>query len=402
MTSRERVQKAINHEEADRIPIDFGGFGASTILAEPYHNLLEYMGINKSIYIADTGQFLPLIDSEVKNIFQVDTAACIPLYDGLGCRTDILKKEWAGYQNIPVLLSSDFLPEQKEDGSWLYSCGASVLKMPSDGYYFDMVEAPYKSLESARDVERVYIPLFSDKELNYLKKNTEMLRQNKDPFIIGEAMIGWSDIAGPWLGTEKFYIDLISNPQLIHALFEKMNEVWIKKIDQLAGTIGAGIDAIPVYNDLGSNQSGLYSNQMVRDLITPYIKRFMDHVERVSDYHIIFHSCGSVVQYIPDLIDAGIKILNPVQIGAKGMDAASLKKEYGSDLVFWGGAVDPQHTLMFGSAQEVESEVKKNIEILKKDGGFIFCNPHNIQAHVDPENIVSLFEAAKQYGTYMQ
>ena len=151
---------------------------------------------------------------------------------------------------------------------------------------------------------------------------------------------------------------------------------------------------MPVYNDLGSNAGGLYSTQIVREMVMPYVRRFMDHVNRVSNYHVIFHSCGSVRQYLPDLIDAGVRILNPVQIGAKDMEPEKLKREFGKDLVFWGGAVDPQHVLPRKTPREVKEQAKRNMEALMSDGGFVFGNPHNIQPNVPPENIVALYDAA--------
>jgi uroporphyrinogen decarboxylase len=157
---------------------------------------------------------------------------------------------------------------------------------------------------------------------------------------------------------------------------------------------------VPVYNDLGTNMGGMYKTETVKKLVLPYVRKFYDHVERVSNYHIIFHSCGSVYQYIPDLVEAGVRILNPVQLGAKDMEPEKLKREFGKDLVFWGGAIDPQHTLAFGMPAQVREEAKHNIAIFKQGGGFIFNNPHNIQSNVKPENVVALYEAANEFGWY--
>jgi uroporphyrinogen decarboxylase len=400
MTSRERVAAAIHHEESDRIPIDLGGFNASTILAEAYHNLLGYLNIDRPVRIGDTSQFWVLVDEEIVERYHLDVIPCYPLYDALGCRRDREWMDWTHPRGTPVRITSDFKPSAQDDGSYLYEVGSAVYKLPRDGFYFDLIKAPYDWVETAADIEKIDISLFSAEELSYIEHKAKHMRNQSDKFIVTETFGGWCDIAGPWLSNQKLYIDIITNKSMLHALFEKMTDVWMKKIDQLVEVVGNNVDAIPVYNDMGSNMGGLYKNETVREMIIPYLRQFNDHVERVSDYHIIFHSCGSVYQYLPDLIDAGVRILNPVQVGAKNMEPKRLKREFGNDLVFWGGGVDPQHTLAFGSPEQVKDEARYNIDIFKKGGGFIFNNPHNIQSNVSPENIVALYEAANESGWF--
>ena len=400
MTSRERIIAAIDHQETDRIPIDLGGSNATTILAEAYRNLLDYLRIDKPVRIGDTMQFWVLVDEEVMDRFLCDAVPCYPLYDGLSLRRDREMKEWIHPRGTPVFLTSDFTPEKQKDGSYIYRAGDAVYRLPKDGFYFDLIEHPFSWVETPKDVEKMDVPVFTREELSYIRDKAAAVRQETDRFVICETFGGWCDIAGPWLGNAKFYMDIVANPSMIHALFEKMTGVWMEKIDQLVEAAGGNVDAVPVYNDLGSNLGGLYSNETVKEMVIPYIRRFNDHVEKVSDYHIILHSCGSVYQYIPDLIDAGVKILNPVQLGAKDMEPEKLKMEFGKDLVFWGGAIDPQHTLAFGTPEDVKKETKQNIEAFKKDGGFIFNNPHNIQSNVKPENIEALYDAAAEYGWY--
>ena len=400
MTSRERVLAAIEHREADRIPIDLGGFNASTILAEAYHNLLRRLGIDRPVRIGDTMQFWVLVDPEIVERFNLDVVPCYPLFDGLGCRRSAPWKEWVHPRGTRVMVSSEFAPDPQPDGSYLYRVGDCLFKLPQEGFYFDLIEPPFAWVESPRDVERMEIPLFSEEELAYIRGKARRMRKESDKFIVTETFSGLCDIAGPWLGNAKFYMDIVANPVMVHALFDKMTDVWMRKIDQLVEAVGDDVDAVPIYNDLGHNLGGMYRTETVREMVVPYLRRFLDHVERVSGYHIIFHSCGSVYQYIPDLIQAGVRILNPVQVGARGMEPARLKAEFGRDLVFWGGAVDPQHTLAFGSPEQVREEAKANIADFKKGGGFVFNNPHNIQANVRPENVVALYEAANEFGGY--
>ena len=400
MTSRDRVIAAIKHEEADRIPIDLGGFNASTILAEAYSKLLHHLGIKGPVRIGDTSQFWVLVDEAVRERFNLDVEPCYPLYDTLGCRRDRTWIDWLHPSGTDVQVSSDFAPLAQNDGSFLYRVGRALYRLPAGGHYFDVVENPYSWIQTPKDVEKLDIPDMDKAEVAYVSDKAALMRQETDRFIITEIFGGWNDIAGPWLGHEKFYIDIIANTSMIHALFEKMTDVWMRKIDQLVEAAGDNVDAVPMYNDLGSNMGGIYRTETIKKMVIPYIRRFNDHVERVSNYQIIFHSCGSVYQYLPDLIDAGVKILNPVQLGAEEMEAEKLKKEFGKDLVFWGGAIDPRHTLARGNPTQVCEEARRNIEVFKKGGGFIFNNPHNVQSNVSPENVVALYDAASEYGWF--
>lgn len=400
MTSRERIIAAINHEETDRIPIDLGGSNASTILAEAYYKLLNYLRIDKPVRIGDTMQFWVLVDEEVMERFHCDAQPCYPLYDNMAVSRNHPWKDWTMPRGTPIKITSAFEPKAEQDGSYTYKVGDAVFRLPDEGYYFDCIQPPFDWVETPEDVEQMDIPALSEEELTYIKVKAAKMRRESERYIITETFGGWCDIAGPWLGNAKFYMDIVANTSMIHALFEKMTDVWIKKIDQLVETVGDTVDAVPVYNDLGSNMGGLYRTETVREMVVPYIRKFNDHVERVSNYDIIFHSCGSVYQYIPDLIDAGVKILNPVQLGAKDMEPEKLKTEFGKDLVFWGGAIDPQHTLSFGTPEEVAKEAENNVKTFMKGGGFIFNNPHNIQSNVKPENIVALYDAAYQFGKY--
>jgi len=400
VTSRERVLAAINHREADRIPIDLGGFNASTILAEAYARLLRLLGIHAPVRIGDTSQFWVLVDEEVRQRFSLDVEPCYPLYDTLGCRRD---RDWVGWRHpsgTEVQVSSDFAPVPQPDGSFQYQVGHALYRLPKGGHYFDVIENPYSWVQTPADVEKIEIPVMDKAEVSYISEKAALMRKGTDRFIITEIFGGWNDIAGPWLGHEKFYIDIITNTSMMHALFEKMTDAWMRKIDQLVEAVGDKVDAVPVYNDLGSNMGGIYRTETIKEMVIPYIRRFNDHVERVSNYHIIFHSCGSVYQYLPDLIEAGVKILNPVQLGAKDMEAEKLKREFGKDLVFWGGAIDPQHTLARGTPAQVREEARRNIEVFKKGGGFIFNNPHNVQSNVSAENVVALYDAAIEFGRY--
>jgi uroporphyrinogen decarboxylase len=400
MTSRERVIAAIERRDLDRVPVDLGGTPASNILAKPYHGLLNLLNIRKPVRVADCMQMWVYVDAEVSERFHTDVVSLWNLRDFLGVRRDRGLKDWVTATGIPVRISSDFTPKKAEDGSYIYEVGGYVFRLPRDGFYFDAVKSAYAWVETPGDVEKIEYPIMDDEEKKWLRESASRLRNETDKFIVGDIVGGWCDIVGPMLGNQKFYMDIITNKPMIHALFEKLNDVWMKRIDALVETVGDNIDAVIVYNDLGSNMTGLYKTETVREMVIPYIKRFYEHVRTVSHYHIIFHTCGSVYQYLPDLIDAGVRILNPVQVGTKDMEPGRLKREFGKDLTFWGGAVDPQHVLAFGSPEEVTEQARQHTEIFKENGGFVFTQPHNIQSNVPPENVLALYEAGVEFGKY--
>jgi len=158
--------------------------------------------------------------------------------------------------------------------------------------------------------------------------------------------------------------------------------------------------AIIMYSDLGTERGGMYSTETVKEMVIPYIREFYDYVRKMSNYYIILHSCGSIYQYIPDLIDAGVNILNPVQVGAANMEPEKLKREFGKHITFWGGAVDPQHVLAVKSPKEVREYAIRSTKVFKEGGGFVFTQPHNIQPGVPPENVMALYEVGNKYGKY--
>jgi len=400
MTSRERVLAAINHKEADRLPIDLGGTAATDILAKPYYDLLKLLNVDKPVRIADCMQMWAYVDDEVSERFQTDVVCLWSLYDFLGVRRDAGFKDWVTPTGTPVKISKDFNPEKDEKGNYYYKVGGYVYKLPRYGYYFDAIKPAYDWVETPEDVKKIEYPIMNDEEKKWLKVNGEKLRKESDKFIVTDIVGGWCDIAGPMLGNAKFYMDIITNKPMIHALFRKLNDVWMARIDALVETVGDNIDAVIMYNDLGGNTGGLYKPETVREMVIPYIKEFYDYVRKVSNYEIIFHSCGSIYEYIPDLIDAGVNILNPVQVGTKNMEPEKLKKEFGKDLTFWGGAVDPQHVLAFKSPEEVKEQAKHHTEIFMKNGGFVFTQPHNIQSNVPAENVIALYDTALEVGKY--
>jgi uroporphyrinogen decarboxylase len=201
-------------------------------------------------------------------------------------------------------------------------------------------------------------------------------------------------------GYQEFMERLILNKSFIEYFLSKLEEKYLEEIERYLNRVGKYIDIIVLGDDYGTQEDLQISIEMFRQLFKPHLKALCDFIEERSDVYIFLHSCGAVSKLIPDLIDAGIQILNPVQTSAKGMSPELLKKKFGKDIVFWGGGCDTQRILPFGTLEEVENDVKKRINIFAPEGGFVFAAIHNIQKEVSPEKVLRLFDTVRDYGKY--
>jgi uroporphyrinogen decarboxylase len=201
-------------------------------------------------------------------------------------------------------------------------------------------------------------------------------------------------------GLERWFTDMLINPTLCEALLDQILKFWLDYYTGFLKEIGDLVDVVMIGDDLSGQTGPLFSPEFYRKIVKPRQKKLVQHIKSLTDTKIWYHTCGSVWEYIPDLLDNGIQILNPIQITARDMDPKHLKQAYGKELVFWGGGIDSQHVLPFDSPEKIKEDVRANLEIFKQGGGYIFNNVHNIQAEVPPGNIIAMYEAAYQYGFY--
>jgi uroporphyrinogen decarboxylase len=201
-------------------------------------------------------------------------------------------------------------------------------------------------------------------------------------------------------GLERWFMDMMENPTFCEELLDKILKFWLDYFTGFMKEIGDIIDVVMIGDDLAGQSGPLFQPEFYRSVVKPRQKELVQHIKSLTNAKIWYHSCGAVVEYIPDLMDNGIDILNPVQITAQGMDPKFLKESFGKELVFWGGGINSQHILPFVSPEEVKSNVKANMEAFKPGGGYVFNNVHNIQADIPPENILAMYEAAFEYGAY--
>jgi len=286
------------------------------------------------------------------------------------------------------------------------------VRMPSDGFYHDSIERqePYDvaSLDPAEWVRDMY-HVYTDEELRLLEKRSGTLRESTTRAIIGNfGQGGFGDIAfvpGPGVahpkgirGVADWYMATALYPDYVHGIFDLQLEIVIKNLELYKQAVGDRIDVIFVGGtDFGAQTGSFISPRSYREMFKPYHKTVNAWIHANTGWKIFYHSCGSMVDLYDDFVDAGVDIVNPVQISAAGMEPRVLKERWGDDLVFWGAGVDTQYVLPFGSTEEIAAQVKENIEILGKGGGFIFNAVHNIQAAVPTENLRGLFESFSEY-----
>jgi uroporphyrinogen decarboxylase len=228
-----------------------------------------------------------------------------------------------------------------------------------------------------------------------------MLLREQTPYAISTGIGGVVyEICWYMRGLERWFMDMIENPAFCEALLDKTLAFWLDYFDGFLAEIGDIVDVIMIGDDIGGQSGPLFSPEFYRRIVKPRQKKLVRHIKSLSPAKIWYHTCGSVIDFIPDLLDNGVDILKPVQLSADNMAPQELKTRYGDKLVFWGGGIDTQHVLPFATPDEIRRHVRHNLEIFKPGGGYVFNNVHNIQAGVPAENIAAMFDAAREFGLY--
>jgi len=397
MTSRERVLTALRHEEPDKVPIDLGAMRSTGIMAIAYNRLKEHLGFKEgSTRVYDVGQQLAEPEPDILKTFQVDV---IDLANSMG-KPDDAWRMWILPDGSPGHVHNLFYPVKKH-GEWVLMDGDRVAaRMPDGCLYFESCNPPLASASTWKDIESHAWTHFLDEDLRFLEETARRLYHETEYAImggfggnileLGQALRGWS----------QFMMDLAIERAFAEDLMDKMVEVHLKNLEGYLQAVGSHIQIIQMGDDLGTQNAPQLSPDMYREMIKPRQQRVYQYVKTHSKLFVFLHSCGSVYDLIPDLIDAGVDILNPVQTSAHNMDPQRLKSEFGDRITFWGGGVDTQHDLPDGTPEQIAGHVEERMQIFAPGGGFVFAAVHNIQANVRPENIVALFETAKKIRDY--
>jgi uroporphyrinogen decarboxylase len=379
MNSRERILATINHQEPDRIPFDLGSTQVTGIHVVAYQRLREYLGLPpvKPI-MCDSIQQLALPDYDVIEKLGVDIRGLFPRNSH---NWKVVNKDVGDYW--------EYLDE------W----GVTHRRPKPDGLYYSMVKSPLADASVTQDDIRAHKwpPTGDPHRIAGLREQALAYRAQGRAVMIKGVLAGVFEMSQRVRGMENLLMDMASNPDLAGVFFDKMVELklafWEMALPQLADVI----DVISEADDYGTQVSQLISPRMFRQQIKPRLKTLFARIKQLApNAKLFFHSCGNVRPLLPDFIELGVDILNPIHITATGMEPLALKRDFGKDIVFWGGGVDTQDTLPHGTPQQVKDHVRKNIDALAPSGGFVFNAVHNIQADVPPENVVAMVEALRE------
>ena len=370
---RERVLAALNHEEPDRVPIDLSSVGPTGIHLRAYERLLEVLGIQEDIQLRDvTGQLaqpseavLSLIGADVRGI-RVGGAA----------------------YNPPLTAENEITDH------W-----GAVWRRTADGLCYSLARFPLQHA-SLSDLAAHPWPDGTAPELVAgLAERARYLHEETPYAVLGEFAGHIFERAQMVRGFDTFLVDLVANREFAEELMDRILAIEIDIVSGFLDAVGSHIDIIAFKDDLAMQSGPIVSPRLFRDAIKPRMRRLIEAIRSRTQAKLWFHSCGSVVFAIPDLIDLGVDVLNPVQVRAADMDTARLKREFGKNIAFWGG-IDTQHVLPFGTPEDVRNEVRRRIGDLAPGGGYVLSSVHNIEADVPGENIWAMYQAAHTFGRY--
>jgi len=382
MNPRERVMLALNHKQSDRIPIDLGGTICSSIHKNAYIALKKHLGMEvEELRMLDYVQQLPYLDEALLERFGVDFR--------------MVQLPAATAPDVNIFDDGDYY-------AFIDRWGSRLHKPKDGGLYFDWVDFPIKEA-TMEALDNYTWPKPDPPEVNArLREQAKHLYENTDYALVGSAVIGGGIFEQParTMGLENFLIALVKEPKFADRMMGQITEIYIESCHNYLEQVGPYLQVFTYWDDVCGQDGWLISPDIYRQRIKPKQRRLLEAIKSKTDAKVYYHCCGAAYDLIPDLIELGFDILNPVQVSARGMDTRRLKKEYGQDIVFWGGGVDTQHVLPFGTPEEVAGEVRRRIDDLAPGGGFVFAAVHNIQALVPPENIVTVFETALEYGRY--
>lgn len=382
MNSRDRVLCSLSHREPDRVPLDIGGSDVTGIHRDAYRNLARLLGIQEEVAICEIVQQVALPSEEMLQKLEVDVR---PIYPNPPDRWQLEVKDDGAYRT--------FVDE------W----GVEWAMPKKGGLYFDMISHPLSDVSGVAELSRYPWPDGANRgRFKGLREYAQDLAATTQAAITMVGLYGGIFESAFWLrGYQNFFMDLAYEPVLVEAVLDATLrfrlDYWAEALEEM----GDLIDVVVEYDDLGHMSGLLISPEMYRRYVKPRHKELFDFIKGHSQAAVFLHTCGSVYGLIPDLIEAGVDILNPLQVSAAKMgDTRRLKREFGAELTFWGGGVDTQGVLPRGTVEEVKEEVERRIADLAPGGGFLFAAVHNIQPDVPPQNIMAMWEAWKEHSSY--
>lgn len=416
MTSYERVLASLNHHQPDKVPVDFGATPVTGMHVRIVSALRDHFGLEKRIVKAyEPYQMLGLVEADLQEALGVDVEG-VSAYETMFGYPNKNWKPWQFHDGFTVLVSGHFMTTVDADGSYLVYPEGDVnalpsARMPVGGYFFDSIIRQDPIDEHTLDPDdnlEEFGPL-KEKAISYFDIETARAQKTGRAVLVNFGGTALGDIAlvpAPFLkhpkgirDIQEWYISTLTRQDYIHEIFEKQTQIALKNLEAMNAKVGQRMTVIFLCGtDFGTQTSTFCSVDVFRSLYMPYYRRVNDWIHTHTGWKTLKHSCGAVEPLISSFIESGFDILNPVQVSASGMDPEHLKNEYGKDIVFWGGGVDTQHTLMFGTPHDVRKQVLKLCEIFSRDGGFVFNAVHNVLGNVPVENVVAMLEALKEFN----
>ncbi len=416
MTSRERVLSALSHREPDCVPVDFGSTSVTGVHVSCIAALRDYFGLEKKLVKAhEPYQMLGVLDEDLKQAMGVDVEGVSRSTTMFGYRN----RDWRPWRmpdGLEVLVSEEFRVTTDANGDILIYPEGDLSappsgRMPKDGYFFDAIMRQEPIIEEELDPEdnlEEFQPL-SNVDIEDLGQGITEAKNSGRAVILNVGGTAFGDIAlvpAPFLKHPKgirdvteWYVATSSRRDYIHQIFSRQCEIGIANLKRVHEAIGDAVDAIFVCGtDFGTQTSAFCSVKTFRELYFPYYEKLNGWIHGNTKWKTFKHSCGSVERFIRSFIDAGFDILNPVQCSATGMDAHHLKSAYGDRITFWGGGIDTQQVLPFGTPEEVRRQVLERCRIFSQNGGYVFNTIHNVQARTPVKNIVAMLDAVHEFN----
>lgn len=407
MTSRERVLASLNHRQPDRVAVDLSGHRSSGISPVAYPKLRAALGLPpRSVDVYDPVQQLAIVHEDVLDWAGADT---IELGRGF-CEEDRWWADWTLPDGTPCRMPSWALPEAR-GREWVLRApaGRIIARMPEGSLHFDQVYWPF--LDGEEDLSRIEElypehmwtgiasppgPGVSGPE--ELRAGARRLRARTDRAILGLFGGNLLEMGQFYYRMDNFLMMLAGEPARVHRFLDALVEIHLRRLDSFLAAVGDSIDIIVFGDDLGAQNGPQISPRMYREFFKPRHAAMWARARQLAPVKVMLHCCGAVRPLLPDLIDAGLEAINPVQISCRGMDAEGLKRDFGRDLAFWGGGCDTQAVLPGATPREVRRHVLRQCEILAPGGGFVFQQVHNILGNVPAGNIIAMYEAVREYS----
>jgi len=415
MTSRERLIATLNHQQPDRLCVDFGAGLQTGLGAGAVHRLREaVLGPSAHrVKVIESYQMLGEVDEELRQALGLDVVGV----HGPGTMFGFKNEGWKPFtmfDGTPVLVPGQFNVTPADDGGWfIYPEGDTSVPpsgwMPKGSFYFDSTRRqlpldearlnPADNCEEFCVVSAEDVRHFAGLARHYHETTSYGIYLTLPGTAFGDIAL----VPGPWMkhpkgirGVEEWYMATVAQRDYVMKVFEYQLESALRNVEVMAAAVGDRAQVAFVSGtDFGTQTGQFCSVKTYRELFKPFQKAVNDRVHKLTKWKTFIHSCGAVVPLIPEFIDAGFDVLNPVQCSALGMDPRTLKREFGQNIVFWGGGVDTQKTLPFGTPEEVYREVRERIDIFSPGGGFVFNSIHNVQSNVPTPNLLALFRAVK-------